>query len=243
MTLKNTALKLKTFLDDTFPDQVFYVTPQPGLDTFTVQWEMDTFNRATKNLVHYKVLGELLNPESPIYGVRDDRVMYCPIPTVAREEFVRTIVEEDPVYKEVYFNPDPRVNPIGFYNKSTDEIDVDSNAVYYHLLYEYALDMSLQYSDYLDLDNERNPPESKDETIYIYMQPLDNASTDLYDDITSMINEAFTLLKAAIANTYTKANRVDELSKTNFNKLLTEFIIKTSIRQYQVNSLNKIYSQ
>lgn len=241
MTLKKTALKLKTFLDNTFTDEVFYVTPQPGLETFTVQWEMDTFTKATKNLVHYKVLGEMLNPESPIHGVRDDRVMYCPIPTAAREKFVRTMVEEDPDYKEVYFNPDPRVNPIGFYKKSTDEMDVDSNAVYYHLLYEYAFDMPLQYSDYLDLDNERNPPEPTDETIYIYMQPLDNASTD--DDIASMINDAFMLLKAAIANTYIKANRVDELSKTNFNKLLTEFIIKTSIRQYQVNSLNKIYSQ
>ena len=242
MTLKDTALKLKTFLDNTFPDQVFYVTPQQGLDTFTVQWEMDTFTEATKNLVHYKVLGELLNPKSPIYGVRDDRIMYCPVPTLAREEYVRTIIEEDPERKEVYFNPDPRLKPIGFYKKSTDETDVDASAIYYHLLYEFSFDMSLECNDYLELDDERNPPESADGTIYIYMQPLDNASTEL-SDIASMIKYSFMELEAAIANTYFKANKIDELSETNFNKLLTEFIIKTSIRQYQVNTLNKIYSQ
>ena len=74
------------------------------------------------------------------------------------------------------------------------------------------------------------------------MQPLDNSSTEL-SDIVSMIKNSFTGLESAIANTYFKANKIDELYKTNFNKLLTEFIIKTSIRQHQVNSLNKIYSQ
>ena len=242
MTLNDTALRLKTFLDNTFPDQVFYVTPQPGLDTFTVQWELDTFTKATKNLVHYKVLGELLNPESSIYGVRDDRVMYCPIPTVAREEFVRTIIEEDPEHEDVYFNSDPRLKPIGFYKKSTDKTDVDASAIYHHLLYDFSFDMPLQYNDYLELEDERNLPESTDGTIYIHMQPPDNVPTEL-SDIFSMIKYPFMELESAINNTYFKANKIDELSKTNFNKLLTEFIIKTSIRQYQVNKLNKIYSQ
>ena len=71
------------------------------------------------------------------------------------------------------------------------------------------------------------------------MQPLDNTSTEL-SDIASI---SFLELESANPNAYTKANKIDELSKTNFNKLLTEFIIKTSIRQYQVNTLNKIYSQ
>lgn len=240
MTLNDTALKLKTFLDDTFPDQVFYVTPQSGLETFVVQWELDTFTKATKNLVHYKVLGELLNPESSIYGVRDDRVMYCPVPTVAREEFVRAIIEEDPEHKDVYFNLDPRLKPIGFYKKSTEKTDVDASAIYHHLLYEFSFDMPLQYNDYLELEYERNPPESTD-GIYIYMQPPDNASTEL-SDIFSMVKYSMEL-ESVISNTYFKVNKIDELSKTNFNKLLTEFIIKTSIRQYQVNKLNKIYSQ
>lgn len=179
MTLKDTAVKLKTFLDNTFPDQDFYVTPQQGLDTFIVQWELDTFTGATKNLVHYKVLGELLNSKSPIYGVRDDRVMYCPNPTVARQEFVRTIVEEAPEHKDAYFNSNPRLKPIGFYKKSTDKIDVDADAVYYHLLYEFSFDMSFQYNDYLELESENNSSEFKDDTIYLYVQPPDNASTDL----------------------------------------------------------------
>ena len=74
------------------------------------------------------------------------------------------------------------------------------------------------------------------------MQPPDNVSTEL-GDIAAMIKYSFVELESAISNTYFKANKIDELSKTNFNKLLTEFIIKTSIRQYQVNKLNKIYSQ
>ena len=242
MTLEDTALKLKFFLDNTFSDQFFYVIPQQELDTFIVQWEMDTFTEATKNLVHYKVLGELLNPKSPIYGVRDDRVMYCPIPTAAREEYVRTIIEEDPECKDVYFNSDPRLKPIGFYKKSTDEPDVDTSAVYYHLLYEFSFDMQLQYNDYLELEDKRNPPESTDGNIYIYMQSLDNKSTEL-SDIASIIKYSFLELESAIASNYFKANKIDELSEINFSKLLTEFIIKTSIRQYQVNTLNKIYSQ
>ena len=74
------------------------------------------------------------------------------------------------------------------------------------------------------------------------MQSLDNKSTEL-SDIASIINYSFLELKSAIASTYFKANKIDELSEINFSKLLTEFIIKTSIRQYQVNTLNKIYSQ
>ena len=74
------------------------------------------------------------------------------------------------------------------------------------------------------------------------MQSLDNKSTEL-SDIASIIKYSFLELESAIASTYFKANKIDELSEINFSKLLTEFIIKTSIRQYQVNTLNKIYSQ
>lgn len=50
-------------------------------------------------------------------------------------------------------------------------------------------------------------------------------------------------LKSAIASTYAKIYRIDELSETDFNKLLAESIIKASFGQYQVNSLNNLYSQ
>jgi len=243
MTLKDIALKLQTFLDNTFPDQIFSVTSQFGSDTYTVLWELGTFSSATKNLVHYKVLGELVNPKSPIYGVRDDRVIYRPAPTVAREEFVRTIIEEDPEHKDVYFNLDPRLKPIGFYKKSTDKTDAGASAVYHHLLYNYDFSfyMPHQYSDDLDSENKINPPESTGGPICIYMQPLGNVSIELSDtsDTALTAKYSFMELESAIANTYFKAPEIDELSKTNFNKLLAEFII----RQHQVNTLNKIYYQ
>ena len=55
--------------------------------------------------------------------------------------------------------------------------------------------------------------------------------------------KTFMELKSAIASTYAKIYRIDELSETDFNKLLAESIIKASFGQYQVNSLNNLYSQ